>query len=164
MIFAKFLRAPCFTENLQWLLLKVSNFQPATWLKKRHRKRFFSVNFAKFLRKSFLLTKHLRMTASCVYLWILRNSTSRKLLFYVLVAELQPADTVKKYFTGQGRIQGVDQGYWYSPPPSRKIWFLKLSWEPSFYPEFCLTFVIITLHFLISISFPFLITIARWSF
>ena len=71
--FAKFLRAPCFTEHLQWLFLKVSGFQPATLLKKRLRKRCFSVNFAKFLRTSFLLTEHLRMTASCVYLWVLRS-------------------------------------------------------------------------------------------
>ena len=71
--FAKFLRAPCFTEHLQWLLLKVSGFQPATLLKKRLRNRCFAVNLAKFLRTSFLLTEHLRMTASCVYLWILRR-------------------------------------------------------------------------------------------
>ena len=64
--FAKFLRAPCLTEHLQWLLLKVSGFEPATLLKKRLRKRYFSVNFAKFLRTYFLLTGHLRMTAFCV--------------------------------------------------------------------------------------------------
>ena len=54
--FAKFLRAPCLTEHLQWLLLKVSGFQPATLLKRRLRKRCFSVNFAKFLGTYFLLT------------------------------------------------------------------------------------------------------------
>ena len=63
-----FLRTPCFTENLQWLLLKVSSFQPATLLKNRLRQKCFSANFAKFLRTSFLLTEHLRMTASRVYL------------------------------------------------------------------------------------------------
>ena len=69
----KFLRAPFFAEHLhQWLLLKVSGFQPPTLLKKRLRNRCFAVNLAKFLRTSFLLTEHLRMTASCVYLWILR--------------------------------------------------------------------------------------------
>ena len=31
--FATFLRTPCFKEHLQWLLLKVSGFQPATLLK-----------------------------------------------------------------------------------------------------------------------------------
>ena len=51
--FAKFLRAPCLTEHLQWLLLKVSGFEPATLLKKRLRKRYFSVNFAKFLKHIF---------------------------------------------------------------------------------------------------------------
>ena len=68
-----FLRAPCFTEYSQWLPLKASGFQPATLLKKRIRNRCFAVNLAKFLRISFLLTKHLRMTASCVYLRILRR-------------------------------------------------------------------------------------------
>ena len=66
-----FLRAPCFTEYLQWLLLKVSVFQPATSLLKRLRQKCFSVNFAKFLRTSFFLIEYLKMTASCVYLCIL---------------------------------------------------------------------------------------------
>ena len=42
-----------FTDHLQWLLLTVSGFQPATLLKKRFRQRRFSVNFAKNLRTSF---------------------------------------------------------------------------------------------------------------
>ena len=46
----KFLRTPYFTEHLQWLLLKVSDFHPATLLKKRFPQRYFS---AKFLRPSF---------------------------------------------------------------------------------------------------------------
>ena len=71
--FAKFLRAHCFTEHLQWLLLEVSGVQPATLLKKRRLQRCFYVNFAKFLRVSFLLTEYLRKTASSVYLWILRT-------------------------------------------------------------------------------------------
>ena len=71
---ATFLRTPCFTEHLLWLLLKASIFQPATSLYKRLRQKCFSVDFAKFLRTSFLLTEHLRMTASCVYLWILSFS------------------------------------------------------------------------------------------
>ena len=52
---------------------KFLGFQPATLSKRRLRQRCFSVNFAKCLRTSFLLTEHLRMTASCVYVWILRN-------------------------------------------------------------------------------------------
>ena len=71
--FTKFLRTPCFTEHLQWLLLKVSGFQPASVLKKRLRNRCFAINLAKFLRTSFLSTEHFWMTASCAYLWILRR-------------------------------------------------------------------------------------------
>ena len=51
--FAKFLRIPCFTEHLQWLLLAVPCFQPATLSKKRLSQRYFSLNFAKFLQTSF---------------------------------------------------------------------------------------------------------------
>ena len=101
------LRAPYFTEHLQSLLLKVSGFQPANLLKKRLRKICFSVNFAKFLRTPFILTEHLRMTASCVYLWSLRRFSEHFLyrapLFYVQVAEFQPPDTVKNYSTGAPR-------------------------------------------------------------
>ena len=62
-----------YTEHLQWLYLTVSGFQPVTLLKKKLRQRCFSVNFSKFLRASFLLAEHLRMAASCVYLWILKS-------------------------------------------------------------------------------------------
>ena len=48
--FAKFLRTLFFTEHLQWLLLTVSGFQPATLLKKT---KMFFCEFAKFLRTSF---------------------------------------------------------------------------------------------------------------
>ena len=117
--FAKFLSAPCFTEHLQWRHLKVSGFQPATLLKKRLRNRCFAVNLANFLKTSFLLTEHLPMTASCVYLWILRRFSEHffyrvpwgNRLFYVQVAEFQPPDTIKNYFTGafyEGVCEGVD--------------------------------------------------------
>ena len=69
--FAKFLRAPCFPEHLQWLPLKVLGFQHAILLKKRLWKRFFSVNFAKLLRMSFDRTPS--GDYSCVYMWILRR-------------------------------------------------------------------------------------------
>ena len=54
-----------------------------------------------------LLTEHLRMTASCVYLRILRSFSEHLIyraplgncLFHVQVAEFLPADTVKNYFT-----------------------------------------------------------------
>ena len=106
--FAKFLRAPCLTEHLQWLLLKVSGFQPATLLKKRLRKRCFSVNFANFLRTSFLLTRKppddcflcLSVNSEKFFKTLLLQSTSGKRLFYVQFAEFQPPGTVKNYFTG----------------------------------------------------------------
>ena len=75
--FAKFLRAPCLTDFLRWLLLKVSGFQPAILLKKRSRRRYFSLNFPKLLRTFFLLTEHLQMTVSWVYLWTLRRFSER---------------------------------------------------------------------------------------
>ena len=51
-----FLRTPFFTEYLQWLLLIVSGFQPKVLLKKKLQQGRFSVNFAKYLRKSFYRT------------------------------------------------------------------------------------------------------------
>ena len=88
-------------------------FHSGTLLKKRLRQRCFSVNFAKCLRISFLLTEHLLMTASCVYLRILRNflevfykrtlflqNTFEKVLLHVQVAEFQPLGIVKNYSTG----------------------------------------------------------------
>ena len=91
------------TEHLQWLLLTVSGFQPVTLLKKRLRQRCFPVNIRKCLRTSFD-----RMPASCVYLWILRSFSEYlfyrapmgNCLLHVQVAEFQPADTIKSYFTG----------------------------------------------------------------
>ena len=49
----QFLRTPCFTEHLQWLLLTVSGFQPAAYLKMRFWQGCSSVNFTKVLRTSF---------------------------------------------------------------------------------------------------------------
>ena len=89
------------TEHLQRLLLTVSGFQLVALLKKRLRQRCFPVNIRKCLRTSFD-----RMPASCVYLWILRSffrfyrAPMGNCLFHVQVAEFQPADTVKSYFTG----------------------------------------------------------------
>ena len=51
-----FLKTPFLTEHLQWLLLTVSGFQPTALLKKRLGQRCLSVNFAKFLRTSFVRT------------------------------------------------------------------------------------------------------------
>ena len=99
-----FLRTPFLTEHFQWLLLTVSGFQPATLLKKRLRQRCLSVNFAKTF-KNILRQKHLRMTASCAYLWILRSFSGHlfyraplgNCLFHLQVAQFQPPHTVKKY-------------------------------------------------------------------
>ena len=104
--FVKFLETPYFAEYLQWLLLTISGFQPPTLLKKRL-PQCFSVSFTKLLRTSFLLTEHLRMTASCICLWILRSFSEHffyrapleNCLFDVQVVEFQPPDTVKYYFT-----------------------------------------------------------------
>ena len=96
--FAKFLRAPCFTEHLQWLLLKVSGFQPAILLKKRLQKRWFSANFAKFLRTSFFFDRTplddcflcLSVNSETIFRILLLQSTSGKLVFYLQVAEFKP--------------------------------------------------------------------------
>ena len=48
---------PSFTEHLQWLHPAVSDFLPATLLKKRFRERCFSVNFANLLKSGFHLPK-----------------------------------------------------------------------------------------------------------
>ena len=104
--FAKFLRAPCFPEHLQWLPLKVLGFQLAILLKKRIWKRCFSVNFAKFLRTSFDRTPSddcllcLYVNFETFFRTLLLWSASEKLLFYVQVAGFQPPDSVKNCFTG----------------------------------------------------------------
>ena len=67
----------------------------------------FICEFCKIFKNIFR-QKHLRMTASCVYLWILRSFSEHlfygaplgNCLFHVQAAEFQPADTVKNYFTG----------------------------------------------------------------
>ena len=96
-----FLRAPFFTEHLQWLLLTVSVFQPAASLKKGLQQRHFSVNFAKFLRTSFYRTP----PDDCfLCLPVILRSFSDHLfyraplgncLFHVQVAEFQTPDTIK---------------------------------------------------------------------
>ena len=96
-----FLRTSFFTEHLQWLLLSVSGFQPATLLKKRLQQRHFLWILQNF--SEHLLTEHLRVTASCVYIWILRSFSDHLIyraplgncLFHVQVAEFQPPDTIK---------------------------------------------------------------------
>ena len=85
---------------------KGSGFQSATLLKKRLRQRCFPVSLGKILKTSCLLREHLRMTASCVYLWILRSFSDHPFyraplgncLFHLQVAEFKTPHTVKKYF------------------------------------------------------------------
>ena len=85
------------------------SFLACNFIKKRGSgKDVFSVDFAKCLRTSFLLTEQLRITASCVYLRILRSFSEHffyrtppgNCYFHVPVVEFQPPDTVKNYFTG----------------------------------------------------------------
>ena len=106
MKFAKILGTPYFTEHLQWLFLTIWCFQPATLLKKRFPQRCFSVNFAKFLRTSFnrtppddcFLSLFVNLRSFSEHLFY--RAPLRNCLFHVQVSEFQPADTVKKYFTG----------------------------------------------------------------
>ena len=105
MKFAEFLRTPSFTEHLQWLFVAVSGFQPIPLLKKRFPQRYFSVNFAKFLRTSFdrtppddyflSLSVNFKKFFWASLLW----RTSEKPLISCIIAEFQPADTMKNYFT-----------------------------------------------------------------
>ena len=72
----------------------------------------FFCKFCNILKNIFSLTKHLRMTASCVYLWIMRRfsehffyRTPRGNCYFIYKLydfnHLQPtSDTVKNYFTG----------------------------------------------------------------
>ena len=72
-----FLRTPWFTEHLQWLLLKVSGFQPAILFKKRLRQKCFPVNFAKFLRTSFFwqnTSGWLLLVFICEF-WVFQNTS-----------------------------------------------------------------------------------------
>ena len=95
-----------FTEHLQWLLQKVSGFQSATLLKNRLRQRCLPVSFAKFLRTYLDRTppKDCFLCLSMNFERFFRSPflqrTSGKLLISCIqVAEFQPPDTVKKYFT-----------------------------------------------------------------
>ena len=81
--------------------ISVCNF-----IKKNTPAKMFICEFWKTFKNMFR-EKHLRMTASCIYLWILRSSSYH--LFYkaplgnswfnLQVSEFQPPYTVKKYFT-----------------------------------------------------------------
>ena len=90
------LRASFFTEHLQWLLLTVSGFQAATSLRMGLQQIRFSVNFAKFLRTfpdDCFLCFPVILRSFSNYLFY--GAPLGSGLFYVQVAEFQPADTVK---------------------------------------------------------------------
>ena len=66
----------------------------------------FICEFCKIFKNIFL-SEHLQVTASCVYLWILRSFSDYLVyraplgncLFHLQVAEFQPPHTVNKNFT-----------------------------------------------------------------
>ena len=95
---------PCFTEHLQWLLLTVSGFQPATLLKKRLRQRCFSVNFAKFFRISFDRTPpddcflSLSVNFERFFITPLLKSTSGKLVISCTICRISFTRQSKKLF------------------------------------------------------------------
>ena len=81
-------------------------FPACNFIKKETPAKMFICEFCKIFKNIFR-QKHLRMTASCVYLWILRSFSDHlfytapleSYLFNPQVARFQPPDTVKKYFT-----------------------------------------------------------------
>ena len=103
MKFKKFLRTPYFFEHLQWLFLTVSGFQLANLSQNRLPQRCFSVNFAKYLRTSFDRThpddSFLRLSVNFLE-HLFYTAPLRNYLLHVQVAEFQPVDTVKNFFTG----------------------------------------------------------------
>ena len=107
--FAKFLRIPYFTEHLQWLLLTVSGFPPATLLKKEIPAKMSFCEFYKILRASFDRTPPdaFLLTFICEFWEVFQNTSFQSFIEHIWETaysmyklEFQPADTVKTYFTG----------------------------------------------------------------
>ena len=81
-------------------------FPAWNFIKKKTPAKMFICEFCKIFKNIFR-QKHLRMTASCVYLRIWRCFSDHlfhkaplgNCLFHLQVAEVQPPHTVKKYFT-----------------------------------------------------------------
>ena len=81
-------------------------FPACNFIKKETPAKMFICEFCKIFKNIFR-QKHLRMTASCVYLWILRSFSDHlfyraplgNCLFHLQVAEFQSPHTVNKYFT-----------------------------------------------------------------
>ena len=80
-------------------------FPACNFIKKKTPAKMFICEFCKIFKNVFR-QKHLRMTASCIYLWILRSFSDHLFykpplgnrLFHLQVAESQPPHAVKKYF------------------------------------------------------------------
>ena len=80
-------------------------FPACNFIKKETPAKMFICEFCKIFKNIFR-QKHLRMTASCVYLWILRSFSDHlfyraplgNCLFHLQVAEFKTPHTVKKYF------------------------------------------------------------------
>ena len=101
--FAKFLRTP-FLQDTSSCYFWQFRFQVCSFIKKEIQAKIFFCEFDEIFKNTFL-TEHLRMTASCVYLWILRSFSEHLFytgdcLFHVKVAGFQPAYKIKNYFTG----------------------------------------------------------------
>ena len=83
-------------------LIKLQALRTPSLLKRDSNTGFFPRNLRNFYEQ--LLADHLRMTASCVYLRILRSfsehliyrATLRNWLFYLQVTEFQPPDTISQ--------------------------------------------------------------------
>ena len=124
-----------FTEHLQWLLLTVSGFQPASLFKKGLQQRRFSVNFAKFLIKSFDRTAP-NDCFLCLPL-ILRSFSDHLFYraplgnysFHVQVAELQPPDIIKsisqvlfKHFIQKRDVAILRRSWKFLKIPENYLW------------------------------------------
>ena len=86
----------------EYSLIKLQALRTPSLLKRDSNTDFCSRNLRNFYEQ--LLADHLRMTASCVYLKILRifsehliyRATLGNCLFYLQVAEFQPPDTISQ--------------------------------------------------------------------
>ena len=95
------------SSGIQWLLLKVSDFQPATLLRKRLRKRCFAVNFAKSLEHLFFwqnTSGWLLLVFICEFWDIFQNTSFKEHLGETAIlctsCRISTTNTIKNYFTG----------------------------------------------------------------
>ena len=105
------------------------NVQAATCnfiIKKRHRQRFFPVNFAKFLRPLFL-TEHLRWLLPILVLWWLPFSRSMKSEY---LFNRHPTKHLLILKTSSRRLPGKQNFYW---------WYLYLTNLTVYLANLCFT-------------------------